>query len=116
MGQLKAVNENMKIDDIPKFETANNLSISVYTMAQDGVIVYPLYMSKKRSLNPINLLLIEGEDNNHYTYIKDYNRLLRHSNDHHTKAFCPYCCYGFCTECNGKTNLAENRVHCRPHS
>ena len=77
MGQLKAVNPSMKIDDIPKFETANNLSISVYTMAQDGVIVYPLYMSKKRSLNPINLLLIEGEDNNHYTYIKDYNRLLR---------------------------------------
>ena len=29
--------------------------------------------------------------------------------------FCPYCCYGFCTTRNGKTNLAEHKVHCRPH-
>ena len=48
MAQFKACNPSMNIDDIPTFETANNLSISVYTMAQDGVIVYPLYMSKKR--------------------------------------------------------------------
>ena len=47
MGQLKACNPSMTIDDIPKFETANELSISVYTMAQDGVMIYPLFMSKK---------------------------------------------------------------------
>ena len=102
MGQLKECNPSMTIVDIPKFETANKLSISVYTMAQDGVIVYPLYMSKKRSLNPINLLLIEGEDNNHYTYIKDYNRLMRKPNESNTKVFCPHCCYGFCTDRNRK--------------
>ena len=29
--------------------------------------------------------------------------------------FCPYCCYGFCSNWNGKRNLAEHKVHCRPH-
>ena len=115
MGQLKECNPSMTIVDIPKFETANELSISVYTMAQDGVMVYPLHMSKKTKFNQINLLLIEGEENNHYTYIKDYNRLLRKPNESNTKVFCPYCCYGFCTTRNGKLNLAEHKVHCRPH-
>merc|ERR1711891_86512 len=36
MGKLKACH--------PKFETANKLAVSVYTIAQEGNTVYPLYM------------------------------------------------------------------------
>ena len=85
LGELKSVKSPMMIADIRKFETANNWSISVYRIKWDGTMVFPLYMTKRRNGDdPINLLLIEGEHNNHYTYIKDYNRLLRHPNDHHT--------------------------------
>ena len=117
MGKLKCVKAPMTIDDIPKFESANNINISVYTMKHDGDIVYPLYMTKRRNDDPIiNLLMITKEDNNsHYTLIKDLNAFLRKPNDHHTKVFCPYCCYGYCTERNGQTNLAEHRLRCRPH-
>merc|ERR1712002_209098 len=106
-GELKSVKSPMMIADIPKFETANNLSVSVYRIKWDGTMVFPLYMTKRRNDDdPINLLLIEGEDNNHYTYIKNYNRLLGKSGEKsRAKVFCPYCCYGFCSDWNGKRNL-----------
>ena len=113
MGKLKACHPSMTIEDIPKFETANNLAVSVYTIAQEGNTVYPLYMTKHYEKKIINLLLIEGEHNNHFTWIKNYNALLRKPHESNTKVFCPYCCYGFCTDWNGKRNLAEHRVHCR---
>ena len=95
MGKLKCVKAPMTIDDIPKFESANNINISVYTMKHDGDIVYPLYMTKRRNDDPIiNLLMITKEDNNsHYTLIKDLNVFLRKPNESNTKVFCPYCCY-----------------------
>ena len=65
MGKLKCVKAPMTIDDIPKFESANNINISVYTMKHDGDIVYPLYMTKRRNDDSIiNLLMITKEDNN----------------------------------------------------
>ena len=117
MGQLKSVKAPMTIDDIPKFESANNINISVYTMKHDGKMVYPLYMTKRRNgKDPINLLLITKEDNNHYTYIKSYNRLLgKGGAESQAKVFCPYCCYGYCSNRNGKFNLAEHKPDCKPH-
>jgi hypothetical protein len=134
----------MTIDDIPNFERLNDLAIAVYKIEETGKIIVPLYMTKRRDIDPINLLLIEedsekeSEDSEkeseeeeeeedfdseiryHFAWIKDLNRLLATSkkdgdNKHNTKVFCPYCCYGFCKDRNGERNLAEHRIYCRPN-
>ena len=43
------------------------------------------------------------------------NKLLAEPGKYNTKVFCPYCCYGFCKNSNGKRNLAEHRIYCRSH-
>ena len=84
----------MRIDQVHKFEHLNDLTINVYTMNHDGKEVTPLYISKTRDLNPINLLLIQGENKNHYTWIKNFDFLLSYDVKH-PKRFCFYCMYGF---------------------
>jgi hypothetical protein len=114
--RLKSCKESMRIDDIPHFESKNDISIAVYRIKHNGKKVFPLYMTKRRKADPINLLLIEGEDHSHYAWIKDFNRLLGSSNKKaNTKLFCPYCCYGFVKKRNGKNNLAEHKNFCRPY-
>ena len=114
LGRLKGCKEPMTIDDIPRFESLNDISIAVYRIKHNGGKVFPLYMSKKRNQDPINLLLIEGEEHSHFAWIKNFNRLL-HTNNTVTKVFCPFCCYGFCKNRNGKKNLAEHKIYCRPY-
>ena len=66
LGKLKGCKESMTIDDIPHFETLNDISIAVYRIKHDGKTVFPLYMTKRRKQDPINLLLIEGEEHSHF--------------------------------------------------
>ena len=72
------------------------------------VILY----TKRRDIDPINLLLIEGDEKFHYTWIKNYDRLLSYD-PNHPKVFCPYCCYGFTTNRNGKENLRKHKLMVR---
>ena len=102
----------MTIDDIPHFETLNDISIAVYRIKHDGKTVFPLYMTKRRKQDPINLLLIEGEEHSHFAWIKDFNRLLGSSGGN-AKVFCPYCCYGFCKRNNGKNNILGKQSNTR---
>jgi hypothetical protein len=102
------------LDDIPKIERLNNLAISVYTILEDGNQVYPLVYTKRRDMDPINVLLIEGDEKYHYAWIKNYDRLLSYDN-HHGKVFCPHCCYGFDKRGNGKENLRKHKVICEAY-
>ena len=111
LGKLKCVTPDMRIQDIPKFERANNTPVSVYTVKKNEKTIYPLYITKMRHKPPIQLLLIEGNGKNHYTYIKNLNRLLN-NRKYGTKVFCPYCCYGYWIQKNGKRNLAEHIEMC----
>ena len=113
--RLKGCKEPMRIEDIPHFESVNDISIAVYRIKHDKETVYPLYMTKRRGVDPINLLLIEGEEYSHFAWIKNFNRLLKGFNETNTKLYCPYCCYGFVKRKNGKNNLAEHKMYCRPH-
>ena len=78
----------VKIADIPKFESSNNLKINV--MGVNEKFVVPIYLSKARSDKEINLLYYE----NHYFLIKNIARLLGKQglNKAH---FCLRCCQGF---------------------
>ena len=115
MGQLEGCKEPMTVNDIPRFEKLNNLPISVYRWDDEAEMICPLYMTKMRGKDPINLLLIEGEEHYHFVWIKNYNRLLHCEGSKHAKVHCPYCCYGFRKDRNGEANLAKHKKHCRPH-
>ncbi|KAJ8981439.1 hypothetical protein NQ317_015641 [Molorchus minor] len=84
-----------KIEQIPKFEKLNNISINVYTLKlnKKAYTVVPSYVSKQKLLKHINLLMIQNkyfsddEFNNsknqrnceikyHFTWIKNLSRLV----------------------------------------
>ena len=67
---------SISIRDIPKFEKLNDIPIEVYRVKENGKQVYPLYYTKRRDKDPINLLLIEGDENYHYAWIKNLDCIL----------------------------------------
>ena len=86
----------MALDDITKFEKNNGLSINVFTMLHNGKQISPLRITNNevRLEDMTNLLLIEGTETTHYTWIKDLDRLLCRGDDH-TRKYCPFCCTSF---------------------
>ena len=103
----------MKIEDISKFEKLNNLAINVYHIKSDGKLISPLRITQKtaRLEDFVNLLLIEGEDRSHYTWIRDFDKLLRYNKKH--LKFCPFCCQGF--DQRYKKKLSEHLPLCREY-
>ena len=68
----------MKLDHIVIFEKFNpSISINVFGFEGD---VYPLRLSKSKSEQTINLLLISDGEKQHYCLIKSLSRLLIKSN------------------------------------
>ena len=83
----------VKLKDIPKFETANGISVNIFGVEYDETKkdkpnVYPLYISTKQSAHESDLLLHDG----HYSCIKSLDRLLCDQiNKEHGKLFCRRC-------------------------
>ena len=104
----------MEIDDINKFKKKNNMSINVYHIEHDGKMIAPLRISQqeKKLEEYINLLLIEGEDRCHYTWIRNFNRLLCYDIKN-PKKFCPFCLSPFDPRYNKK--LEEHLPLCRKY-
>ena len=69
--------------------------VSVYAY-QEGFI-YPLKVSKEVNERHVNLLLIAGDDTNHYCFIKDFGKLVgsQYSSANHKTYFCRLCLHGF---------------------
>ena len=104
----------MKIEDISKFEKNNNLAINVYHIKSDGKLITPLRITEKstRLEDFVNLLLIEGENDCHYTWIRNLDRLLSYG-DHNQRKFCPFCLQGF--NVRYKKTLEEHLPLCREY-
>ena len=104
----------MTLDDINKFERNNGLAINVYHIKHDGELTAPLRITqqKKKLEEYVNLLLIEGENDCHYTWIKSLDRLLSYG-DYHQRKFCPFCLTGFDTRY--KKTLEEHLPLCREY-
>ena len=83
----------MRLDQIEKFEKLNDLPINVYMTDTNGKNIWPVYISKRRQTDSINMLLLTDGEKSHYTLIKDFNALL--SYDKNPKLFCPYCLHGY---------------------
>ena len=66
----------MRIKDKDRFESNNNLAINIYIIDENakGNSVSPLRISSRKVplSEYINLLLIEGKNKSHYTWIKNF--------------------------------------------
>ena len=69
----------------------DDIRFNVYGVTKDQTID-PLYTSNKICNKTCNLFLIENDNENHYVWIKDFNKLMNtQSKDGHKLFFCNYC-------------------------
>ena len=99
------------VDQIPKIEKQNNININLFGYEEKKV--YPIYISKAENSNHVEMLYTEGqyegEERQHYSLIKDFNRLMFHfTKQKGKKHFCMHClqCF-YSTE-----SLAQHREYC----
>jgi len=87
----------VRIQDIPKIEKMNNISVNVYGYNKQ-IGPYPLYVNKHNCQTAHNLLLINEGNNYHYAYIKSFSRLIANFNKHKEKKHvCMKCIHVYST-------------------
>jgi hypothetical protein len=94
---LKDIAFPVTLKQIKKFETANNVSINVYSIDEkneekEDLSILPIRLADKKMEKHINLLYLQdsnGKDG-HFTWIKNLSRLVSSqlSKNGHTKYFC----------------------------
>ena len=73
------------------------MRINVFTYEDSKV--YPLYVSKEKYNDEMNLLIITNDNNKHYVLIKDFNSLMYHqTKNKDRKHFCMSCLQCFSKE------------------
>ena len=88
----------VKLQDISKFETQNQISVNVFGYDPEHWI-YPLRITKAEHQKHVDLLYVVDKENSHYCLIKSFNGLMhRHSKNQKKKFFCKHCLHGFCRE------------------
>ena len=95
------------VKQINKIEKQNNICINLFGYEEKQK--FPIFISKEKFTDHMELLLItEGEDN-HYVLIKDFNKFMFNQTKHeHRKHFCMYCLQCFSRE----DVLTEHKNHC----
>ena len=80
-----------------KIEKQNETNINVF--GYENKQPYPIYVSKEKYDNQMNLLLITENENKHYVLIKDFNKLIFNQTKHkERKHFCMHCLQCFSSE------------------
>ncbi|XP_018576220.1 uncharacterized protein LOC108914811 [Anoplophora glabripennis] len=123
------INFPVTIEQIPKFEKLNNISINVYILKLNGKIysVVPAYISKEKLPTHVNLLMIQNKyysDNDvnyaknqknfeikfHFTWIKYLSRLLSNqlTGNGHAIFICDRCLNYF----RHQAQLDKHEVEC----
>ena len=78
------------IKQINKIEKENSFNIDVFGYEEKQK--YPIYVSKEKYEDCMNLLLITENENKHYVIIKDFNKFMFNQTKHkERKHFCMYC-------------------------
>ena len=87
----------IKINQYNKIEKQNEININVF--GYENKQPYPIYVSKEKYKNHMELLLITEKENKHYVLIKDFNRFMYNKTKHeHRKHFCMHCLQCFSSE------------------
>ena len=80
-----------------KIEKQNSINISVF--GYEDKQPYPIYVSKEKYEDHMELLLITENKNNHYVLIKDFNKFMYNQTKHkERKHFCMHCLQCFSSE------------------
>ena len=80
-----------------KIEKQNEININVF--GYENKQKYPIYVSKEKYEDCMNLLLITENENKHYVLIKDFNKFMYDiTNNKKRKHFCMYCLQHFTSE------------------
>ena len=80
-----------------KIEKQNEININVF--GYEDKQPYPIYVSKEKYKDHINMLLITENKNNYYVLIKDFNKFMYNQTKHkERKHFCMYCLQCFSSE------------------
>ena len=90
-----------------KIEVQNNICINAF--GYENELVYPIFISKQKFEDSMDLLLIIEDDKSHYVYIKDFNAFMFHKTKNKNKKwFCKSClqCFG------GKNILIKHKEDC----
>ena len=80
-----------------RIEKQNSINVNVfgYELKQP----YPIYVSKEKYQDHMELLLITKGENKHYVLIKDFNKFMYNQTKHeHRKHFCMHCLQCFSRE------------------
>ena len=80
-----------------KIEKQNKININVFGYEEKQP--YPIYVSKEKFENEMNLLLITKDVNKHYVLIKNFNKFMFNQTKHKSKKyFCMHCLQCFSSE------------------
>lgn len=108
---LDGIEFPMKVSQIAKFERQNT-AISVNVFGYEQKELFPVYITKEKKENHVNLLLIANNETRHYCLIRNLNRLLSSlTKKKAQKYFCEYCLHGFIRE----DLLLDHEPHCSKH-
>ena len=95
------------VKQINKIEKQNNICINLFGYEEKQP--FPLYISKEKYQDHMELLLITEGENKHYVLIKDFNKLMfRQTKHEHRKHFCMHCLQCFSRE----DVLTEHKNNC----
>ena len=80
-----------------KIEKQNNININVVSFHNNKI--FPIYSSKERNKDELNLLLLTKTKGRHYILIQDFNKFMHNITKHNGKKhFCMYCLQHFSSE------------------
>ena len=80
-----------------KIEKQNSIRINVFGYEKGQP--FPIYISKEKFKDQMNLLLITKNEKKHYVLIKDFNTFMYNQSKHKNKKhFCIYCLQCFSSE------------------
>ena len=95
------------VKQINKIEKQNNICINLFGYEEKQK--FPIYISKEKYQDHMELLLITEGENKHYVLIKDFNKFMFSQTKHeHKKHFCMYCLQCFSRE----DVLTEHKNNC----
>ena len=95
------------VKHINKIEKQNNISINLFGYEEKQK--FPIYISKEKYQDHMELLLITEDEKKHYVLIKDFNKFMFNQTKHeHRKYFCMNCLQCFSRE----DVLTEHKNNC----
>ena len=90
-----------------KIEKQNDININVFGYEEKQL--FPIYISKEKFEDQMNLLLITKDNNKHYVLIEDFNKFMYKQTKHKEKKhFCMHCLQCFSIE----KILTEHKDNC----